>query len=112
MPTRHSSPRLDRGLGTAGTDSHPASNRLECMFHPAPARYGQMPSPARVIAAGRKRIHSKSGRTGAPYPSRLIITHKLTRTKEKEKLKGREKTKRKEARKWRRGPNKKSDMRN
>jgi hypothetical protein len=43
---------------------------------------------------------------------RLIITHKLTRTKEKEKLKGKETTKRKEARKWRPGPNKKSDTPN
>src|SRR5260221_1747862 len=74
MPTTHSSLRPDRGLGTAGTGSHPASNRLECMFHPASARYGQMPSPARVIAADRKRIHSTSERTGALYPSRIAVS--------------------------------------
>jgi len=56
-------------------------------------------------------VNSDNRKLARPYAG-LIITHKLTRTKEKEKLKGREKTKRKEARKWRRGPNKKSDMRN
>jgi hypothetical protein len=41
----------------------------------------------------------------------LIITHKLTSMNQKEKLKGKETTKRKEASRWRAGPNKKSDTR-
>jgi len=42
----------------------------------------------------------------------LIITQKLTRRNQKQKLRGKENTKIKEAKRWRPGPNKKSDTLN
>jgi len=69
-----------------------------------------------LLNRGREAVLAALQRARALFPfpilgldTDLIITHKLTRKNQKEKLKGKETTKRKEASRWRPGPNKKSD---
>src|SRR6266566_8113070 len=61
---------------------------------------------------GRRKRPRPASTPRPPLREGLIITQKLTRRNQKQKLRGKENTKRKEAKRWRPGPNKKSDTLN